>query len=43
MKCGKVTLVLAEDYDRWIKSLPALLAERPPSKTQITDEGRRHA
>ena len=22
VKCGKLTLILAEDYERWLKSLP---------------------
>jgi excisionase family DNA binding protein len=24
VKCGKLTLILAEDYERWLKSLPPI-------------------
>jgi excisionase family DNA binding protein len=27
VKCGKLTLILPEDYDRWLKSLPAIVGE----------------
>jgi excisionase family DNA binding protein len=27
VKCGKLTLILFEDYDRWLKSLPPVIAK----------------
>ena len=27
VKCGKLTLILPEDYDRWLKSLPSVVAK----------------
>jgi excisionase family DNA binding protein len=27
VKCGKLTLILPEDYDQWLKSLPPVVAK----------------
>jgi hypothetical protein len=27
VKCGKITLILLDDYDRWLKSLSPLIAK----------------
>jgi hypothetical protein len=34
VKCGKLTLILPEDYDRWVKSLPTVTP-----RTQTLNEG----
>jgi excisionase family DNA binding protein len=38
VKCGKLTLILPEDFDRWLKLLPPATVK--PSK-QSLNEGRR--
>jgi excisionase family DNA binding protein len=34
VKCGKLTLILPEDYDRWLKSLPPVIAKSPIARPQ---------
>jgi len=43
VKCGKLTLILPEDYDRWLKSLPPVVAKSSnadiPKPTRLTQTG----
>ena len=34
VKCGKLTLILPEDYDRWLKSLPPVVRASPIDRSE---------